>query len=386
MSAASWVLTGPELEGMELLASGLLAPHVGYRLPGAALGERSPRLRVPEGLVSAGEDLLLCDPDNTPLACVPVSAVAPDGEGGSWIEGDVALIREPEHGVARERRLSTSISLANQSVALVGGELRASDMLAAFDSAHDGPLAVVVEGCADAARSMSIVQDAIECARRRTGTQVWFIPHATTGGSDGKAAETVLRGRGATEVVDLRRAPAPVAGAVLLLTGLSGAGKSTIARALTESIAADGAHRPVLLDGDDMRREMAGELGFGREDRDRNLRRIAWVAARVAEAGGLAVCAPIAPFAASRRSMRELVEPTASFLVVHVSTPLAVAEERDRKGLYARARAGQIPDFTGIDSPYEVPDDAVLEIDTSEVSVADAVALIRQMLERLGVT
>jgi sulfate adenylyltransferase len=171
---------------------------------------------------------------------------------------------------------------------------------------------------------------------------------------------------------------------VLLFTGLSGAGKSTVARALVESVTARGLAKPVLLDGDDVRQELSAGLGYGREDRERNLTRIAWVAARVAEVGGLAVCAPIAPFASAREAMRQRVEPKSPFLVIHVATPMAVAEARDRKGLYAKARAGLIPDFTGIDSPYEVPQDADLVIDTSRTGVGECVDSVLGMLREKG--
>ena len=169
-------------------------------------------------------------------------------------------------------------------------------------------------------------------------------------------------------------------GLLIVLSSPSGAGKSTVARALVEHLHAHTRQPAVLLDGDDVRREIAGELGFSREDRDRNLQRIAWVAARIAEVGGVAVCAPIAPFASSRDAMRAKVEPASPFLVVYVATPIEVAEARDRKGLYARARAGLIPDFTGIDSPYEVPADADLVLDTSRISVEDCVEQVLEML------
>jgi sulfate adenylyltransferase len=195
----------------------------------------------------------------------------------------------------------------------------------------------------------------------------------------------VLGSMGAVVDEDFRQQSAVVTdGAAVLFTGLSGAGKSTVARALVERIAAERLHRAILLDGDDMRHELSAGLGFSREDRDRNLTRIAWVAARLVEAGALAVCAPIAPFASSRAAMRARVEPFGPFVVVYVSTPLAVAEQRDRKGLYARARAGEIADFTGIDSPYEVPNDADLVLDTSLLSIEESVDAVVSLLRRRG--
>jgi sulfate adenylyltransferase len=170
-------------------------------------------------------------------------------------------------------------------------------------------------------------------------------------------------------------------GGVVLFTGLSGSGKSTIARALAEDLADGGGRRVTLLDGDEVRQHLSAELGFDVASRERNVERIGWVAALVARHGGIAIAAPIAPFAVSRARVRALAEPHGPFLLVWVSTPLEVCEARDRKGLYARARAGEVPEFTGISSPYEAPADADLVIDTTTTAVDDAVASIRELLE-----
>lgn len=169
-------------------------------------------------------------------------------------------------------------------------------------------------------------------------------------------------------------------GAVVFFTGLSGSGKSTIARALVDELADDGPRRVTLLDGDEVRQHLSRGLGFDAESREINVDRIAWVASLVAAHGGIAVAAPIAPFAAGRRNAREMAEQHGAFLLVWVSTPLDVCEARDRKGLYARARAGEVSDFTGISSPYEEPDDADVVIDTTAVGVPEAVRRIREAL------
>ncbi len=171
----------------------------------------------------------------------------------------------------------------------------------------------------------------------------------------------------------------------MLFTGLSGSGKSTIARALVEDLA-DGGPRPVtLLDGDEVRQHLSAELGFDVASRERNVERIGWVAAQLARHGGIAVAAPIAPFASSRARVRAMAEAQGAFLLVWVSTPLEVCEARDRKGLYAKARSGEVADFTGISSPYEEPTDADVVIDTTVIGVQEAVARIRERLEqRLG--
>ena len=183
---------------------------------------------------------------------------------------------------------------------------------------------------------------------------------------------------------ELRRArPARSArGLVVFLTGLSGSGKSTLARDLRDALLERGDRTVSLLDGDQVRRLLSAGLSFSREDRDLNIARIGYVATEVARHGGIAICAPIAPYAASRSAVRSMVSEVGDFVLVHVSTPLAVCEARDRKGLYAQARAGLIDSFTGISDPYEEPVDADLVIDTSVVSRRDAVAMVLGHLAR----
>src|SRR3954466_6628645 len=158
----------------------------------------------------------------------------------------------------------------------------------------------------------------------------------------------------------------PRPGVTVFLTGLSGAGKSTIADALVASLEAEG--RPVtVLDGGVVRTHLSSELTFSREHRDLNIRRIGFVAGEVVKHGGTAVVAAIAPFEQAREEARQLVEKHGRFLLVHVATPLEVAEQRDVKGLYAKARAGEIPQFTGVSDPYEPPARAEVVVDTSLV-------------------
>ena len=147
---------------------------------------------------------------------------------------------------------------------------------------------------------------------------------------------------------------------VLFFTGLSGSGKSTVAQAVIDALLEHGERTVTSLDGDVVRRMLSAGLTFSRADRDTNIRRIGWVAAEISRHGGVAVCSPIAPFDATRQDVRAMTEAGGAFFLVHVATPLEECERRDRKGLYAKARGGQIPDFTGISSPYEEPDDADL--------------------------
>jgi adenylyl-sulfate kinase len=165
-------------------------------------------------------------------------------------------------------------------------------------------------------------------------------------------------------------------GVTVFLTGLSGAGKSTIADALVADLEREGV--PVtVLDGDVVRTHLSSELSFSREHRDLNIRRIGFVAGEVVRHGGTVVVAAIAPYEEAREEARQLVEKHGRFLLVHVSTPLEVVEQRDVKGLYAKARAGEIPQFTGISDPYEVPGHPELTIDTSTTPVEESVRLIR---------
>jgi adenylyl-sulfate kinase len=169
-------------------------------------------------------------------------------------------------------------------------------------------------------------------------------------------------------------------GVTVFLTGLSGAGKSTIADALVAQLEAEG--RPVtVLDGDVVRTHLSSELSFSREHRDLNIRRIGFVAGEVVKHGGTVVVAAIAPYESAREEARKLVEQHGRFVLVHLATPLEVCEQRDVKGLYARARAGEIKEFTGVSDPYEPPQRAEVVIDTSVTPLEESIAAIRTAME-----
>ncbi len=187
-------------------------------------------------------------------------------------------------------------------------------------------------------------------------------------------------------VKELRRTRPPRAqqGFTVLFTGFSGSGKSTIANALMVKLMEMGGRPVTLLDGDIVRKNLSSELGFSKEHRDLNIRRIGYVASEITKNGGIALCAPIAPYAATRRAVREEIEQYGAFVEVHVATSIEECERRDRKGLYRLAREGKIKEFTGISDPYDVPENPELRIDTQNVDVDTCAHQVILMLESMG--
>ncbi len=187
-------------------------------------------------------------------------------------------------------------------------------------------------------------------------------------------------------VEELRKTHPPrhLQGFTVFFTGLSGSGKSTIAHALMAKLMEIGGRPVSLLDGDVVRKNLSSELGFSKEHRDLNILRIGYVASEITKNGGIAICAPIAPYAHTRRMVREAIRPYGGFIEIHVATPLEVCEERDRKGLYAKARAGIIKEFTGISDPYEKPESPEMVIDTTDISPDLAAHRMLVKLESMG--
>ncbi len=221
------------------------------------------------------------------------------------------------------------------------------------------PLALIEAGTERADLATGELDDLLD---RGEEIPAWFTPPAV-------AAE-------------LRRARPPrnERGLVVFFTGLSGSGKSTLARALRDALSERSDRTVSLLDGDLVRALLSAGLTFSRADRDLNIARIGFVATEIARHGGIAICAPIAPYAQARRDVRRAVQEVGDFLLIYVATPAEVCEARDRKGLYAKARAGLIDHFTGVSDPYEEPDDADLIIDTSVLSPQEALATVLQLL------
>jgi sulfate adenylyltransferase len=187
-------------------------------------------------------------------------------------------------------------------------------------------------------------------------------------------------------VKELRRTRPPRAkqGFTVFFTGLSGSGKSTVANAMMVKLMEMGGRPVTLLDGDVVRKHLSQELGFSKEDRDINIRRIGYVASEITKNGGIAICAPIAPYTATRRAVREMIEAYGAFVEVHVATSVEECERRDRKGLYKLAREGKIKEFTGISDPYEEPTKPEVRLETEGSDVDYCAQQVLLKLESMG--
>lgn len=400
-----WTPDARELADLELLLSGAFQPLTGF-LSSAdvhavdehgtlADGTRWPApvtLTLPDDHPAApGDRITLRDPEGAALAVLTVT-----GRQDGLVSGPVEALDAPEHGpFTRLRRTPAEVRKE-----LAGRETLAVTMRGPLDNVEEVwavaeelgatilllPLAFGEEGPA-------VVRAALRAHDRLPeDTLVAVVPLAPRRDPsiDLELREHVAEAYGATEHL---AGPEPVTlpgpphrrGLVVFFTGLSGSGKSTVARGLRDALLERGSRTVTYLDGDVVRRLLSAGLTFSKEDRDLNVRRIGFVAAEAARHGGLAICAPIAPYAATREEVRAMVEAVgADFLLVHVATPLRECERRDRKGLYAKARAGIIPEFTGISDPYEEPDDADLVVDTTSISVEQAVGQVLDPLIRGG--
>jgi sulfate adenylyltransferase len=385
------------------------APRAGELAPGTA------RLGVQPAVAQAAAEsgaLVIADQEGRPLARLTDVSLDLDGEGNSFVSGRVeptapdgwrlpavaggtvvvALRPLLKDDVERLTRLDGGAAVAVPQAGASPDGVPADVLLDAVQAAVDGTAVPVVPlelrlaaaddlpGLWDGVRSAfgAAAIEPLDVADVQWRALRTSLDGATPGQSaESSASEAVLA------VLRRWRAPRAARGLVVLFTGLSGSGKSTLARALAPVLRSRG--RTVsLLDGDLVRRMLSSGLGFDRASRDLNVRRIGFVASEVARHGGVAICAPIAPYADSRAAVRAMASEVGDFLLVHVSTPLAECERRDVKGLYARARAGQIEHFTGITDPYEEPLDADLTIDTSRLGEQEALTHVVALLEQGG--
>lgn len=218
------------------------------------------------------------------------------------------------------------------------------------------------------------------------GVTTWSIsgPELRARLDDGREIPDWFTFPGVVKELRRRHPPRSKQGFTVFFTGLSGSGKSTVAKVLRSRLLEAGGRSVTLLDGDIVRRNLSSELGFSREHRDLNIQRIGFVASEITKGGGIALCAPIAPFSRVRRENRELVTRHGGYVLVYLCTPMEVCEARDRKGLYAKARAGIIQGFTGVSDPYEAPDDADVTLDTTDITPEEAAQQVYLFLKKEG--
>jgi sulfate adenylyltransferase len=389
-----------ELDDLELLVTGALAPLRGFNEPGSPV-----TLTLPPELAGAPR-VELVDPEGLPLATVATSA----GEtSGGW---SVTPVTHAQFGPfrrlyltpaqAREQYVgSTFVPVADALTEEEIGRLRSVDSRLVL-------LALVGSGTPDLS-PVALIRASLAAADLLPDAEVVAVPLPAHGDveADHALGERVVANYAGPDpvlalpspddaaaesfpptvraVVEADRPGPGEQGLVLFFTGLSGSGKSTLARALMDLVLEQGERTVTSLDGDVVRRNLSAGLTFSREDRETNIRRIGWVAAEISRHGGVAVCSPIAPFDETRRQVRAMVEEAGgAFFLVHVATPLEECERRDRKGLYARARRGEIPEFTGISSPYEEPTDAAVRVDTTGRTIEEALDDVLDALEESG--
>ena len=411
--------TPRELDDLELLASGALAPLTAFNDAGSPV-----TLSLPEDVLAAASTagrVELVDPEGLPLARV------------AWPSGTVEPLTHAQHGPFRSHYLTpgeTREQYAGRTFVPVTGALTEGQLQELDDLGPVVLLALVGVGTPDLS-PVALIRASLAATGHLRDAVVVAVPLAAHGdpetdhaiglqvvgnyaGPDpvhalasppapSPAVEEVAHPSAVEEVaqqpsrnpetypddiaaiVDFDNPAPDEQGLVLFFTGLSGSGKSTLARALMDRILEQGTRTVTSLDGDVVRRHLSAGLTFSREDRETNIARIGWVAAEISRHGGVAVCSPIAPFDATRQEVRGMVEDAGgAFFLVHVATPLEECERRDRKGLYAKARRGEIPEFTGISSPYEEPEDADVRVDTTGRTIEEALDDVLVSLRRTG--
>jgi sulfate adenylyltransferase len=375
--------TPVELDDLELLASGALGGQDSFNQPGSPV-----TLSLPEPVAAQARSVgsvELVDPEGLPLARV------------SWPGGRVDALTASQYGPFRELMLTPTAyreRYAGRTLVPVSDPLT-TDQLEELSALGPVTLLALTGTGTPWLSPVGLVRATRAAARLLPDAVVVTVPLAAHGDPEADHALGIqvveafaagdpvhaLADEGSDDtyppeiqrIVDHDRPPPDRQGLVLFFTGLSGSGKSTLARALVDLLLEQGKRTVTSLDGDVVRRNLSAGLTFSKEDRETNIRRIGWVAAEISRHGGVAVVSPIAPFDRTRQQVRAMVDDAGgAFFLVHVATPLEECERRDRKGLYAKARAGEIPEFTGISSPYEEPEDADVRVDTTGRTIEDA--------------
>ena len=406
-----FVPTPRELDDVELLRISGLGQHHAFGGP-----ESDVRLAVPNELLEsarAAGGVEVTDAEGVPLALVSIEdtypVTSPVSGALTGIIGEVRPLPGASQRPFDDLYLPPSASRTAMSpdtlTVVVDAALTASDIEQLRE--RERPILLLVMAGFGAPRGLSrvgLLRASIAAASELDDAQVIAVPAARRGdpdaeqrfrrmivdtyapGPDTWVPTGIGRFSNVVEAVIGRDRPTgQERGAVLFFTGLSGSGKSTLSQAVRNELVESDSRIVTLLDGDLVRRNLSRGLTFSQADREANVERIGWVAAEIARHGGMVICAPIAPFEKSRKLARQMASDVgADFVLVHVATPLEVCESRDRKGLYAKARKGEIPDFTGVTSPYEEPADAEIRIDTSTCSAAEARAEILDFLELRG--
>ncbi len=421
VSIPQWTPTQREIDDLDLLLDEAIPPLRGFVDPSAGTGTSAPitlhvRRETAEVAIGVGT-LDLIDPEGAALARLTVEstydASTPQRDDLVGVAGPVERLAHNEFGPFRRLHLSPAQVHADTppdrlSAVMVTRALTEDDISAVREVAastgrtpllvtctgHDMPRglsapALVRAGLAAAdlighdARVVAVPvadhgDDANPALLRSVGEAYGAVDLVLPAEPTGEHPEPIR------SIIAVDRPPRGHQGVVIFFTGLSGSGKSTLARAVVDHILERGDRTVTSLDGDVVRHHLSKGLGFSREDRETNILRIGFVAAEISRHGGVAVCSPIAPFDATRAEVRRMTRRAGGgFVLIHVSTPLEECERRDRKGLYAKARAGEIPDFTGISSPYEPPSDAI-KIDTTDRDIAECTREILAALSSEG--
>ena len=374
------------LDDLELLLNGGLAPQTNFDDAGPI------RLALPDELADATE-LELVDPEGLPLA--------------RWTPQSLTPLTVPSYGAFRRLHLDPSSARAQYAGAVtvpVVGPLTGPEIDAIQEQRRGRTvmlLAFTGTGTPQGISPVGLLRASLVAAELLGDAHVVAATLADHDDADAdhELGLRVVANYAPGDVLAVNHAghyPEPIKavvdadqpeepGVVVFFTGLSGSGKSTLAQALLDLILESGERTVTSLDGDVVRRNLSAGLTFSKADRETNIRRIGWVAAEIARHRGIAICSPIAPFDETRQQVRAMVEAAGGeFVLVHVATPLEECERRDRKGLYAKARAGEIPEFTGISSPYEEPEDAAVRVDTTGRTIEDALSDVLDTLSAAG--